>query len=346
MGGRSHTKRFLISLSVAMVAASILLTNVYAINYGMRELPLPEGYISSIASAVNNAGVIIGGVWDTSGNLYSAKWNLDGTVDVDLANMPSRIISEAININGHGQIISCVTDREYRCHGILSNPDGTWIDIGSLGGNSTVPWGINDLGQIVGRSRTAAREDRAFLWSEETGMIDISERSSSYAYAINNSGVISGDGIKSAAPDDPIQWTVIKKDGRYFIDQARCINEQGQAGGEYYGNAVIWNLDGTKTQLGLGSVWGLNNLGQAVGTSDGHAVMWNPNGEVVTLDPIPNCSDMYGIDINESGTIVGHGLQSGWYHAAVWEVVPEPSSLLGLLAGLNAFIGVFVRARK
>ena len=56
--------------------------------------------------------------------------------------------------------------------------------------------GINVLGQVVGYSgrERDSSESRAFLWSNQTGMIDIGTLGGAYAqaYAINDAGVITG----------------------------------------------------------------------------------------------------------------------------------------------------------
>jgi probable HAF family extracellular repeat protein len=39
------------------------------------------------------------------------------------------------------------------------------VNLGTLGGNFSIAFGINDLGQVVGYSSTASGETRAFLWT-------------------------------------------------------------------------------------------------------------------------------------------------------------------------------------
>jgi probable HAF family extracellular repeat protein len=39
-------------------------------------------------------------------------------------------------------------------------------DLGTLGGSYSYAYGINDLGQVVGYSRTASGRDHAVLWSK------------------------------------------------------------------------------------------------------------------------------------------------------------------------------------
>ena len=56
--------------------------------------------------------------------------------------------------------------------------------------------GINAIGQVVGYSglQRDSTESRAFVWSHQTGMIDIGTLGGAYAqaYAINDAGYITG----------------------------------------------------------------------------------------------------------------------------------------------------------
>jgi probable HAF family extracellular repeat protein len=74
---------------------------------------------------------------------------------------------------------------------------GAAVDIGVLKGQVySRANGINAMGQVVGFSGTErdGSESRAFLWSSQTGMIDIGTLGGAYAqaYAINDAGVITG----------------------------------------------------------------------------------------------------------------------------------------------------------
>jgi len=50
---------------------------------------------------------------------------------------------------------------------------GVMEDLGTLGGDSSFAYGMNDQGQVVGRSNDANGDSRAFLWDEDCGMIDL-----------------------------------------------------------------------------------------------------------------------------------------------------------------------------
>ena len=82
--------------------------------------------------------------------------------------------------------------------------DGTVTrNIGSLGGGITYANDLNEAGQIAGTSVNEQGIENAFIWSAGGGMLDIRAepgRGRSYAWAINNRGVVTGSFGDSARP--------------------------------------------------------------------------------------------------------------------------------------------------
>jgi len=74
--------------------------------------------------------------------------------------------------------------------------DGVAIkNIGSLGGGITYANDLNEAGQVAGTSLNEHGVENAFVWSAGGGMLDIRAapgRGRSYAWAINNRGVVTG----------------------------------------------------------------------------------------------------------------------------------------------------------
>ena len=82
----------------------------------------------------------------------------------------------------------------------LDNNGAGMIDLGTLGGNTSVAYGINKYGEIVGYSLTSGGQQNAFLYSNGK-MIDLNSLLASGsgwtladAYGINDLGQIVGDG--------------------------------------------------------------------------------------------------------------------------------------------------------
>lgn len=49
---------------------------------------------------------------------------------------------------------------------VNGQPQGTMVDLGTLGGGQSWAMGINDRGQVVGAALTALWERRAFLYAQ------------------------------------------------------------------------------------------------------------------------------------------------------------------------------------
>jgi probable HAF family extracellular repeat protein len=66
-------------------------------------------------------------------------------------------------------------------------------DLGTLGGNRSSAYGVNNRGQVVGVAETAAGEMHAFLWNSGT-MADLGTLGgrTSYAYRIDDNGTVVG----------------------------------------------------------------------------------------------------------------------------------------------------------
>jgi probable HAF family extracellular repeat protein len=190
----------------------------------------------------------------------------------------------------------------------LIDVDGFKFDLGTLGGqNSWMNWGeINDFGQIVGYSETAALDPngedicgfgthltcRPFLWQFfHMSALPTLGGNNGQASAINNRGQVVGFAengtVDSSCPagttNNQIQLPVLWENGKVQTlptgsdpdGVALWINNQGQAVG-YTGtcggttiHAVSW-ANGTLSplpDLGTGALaYGNNNRGQIVGT--------------------------------------------------------------------------------
>jgi probable HAF family extracellular repeat protein len=168
-------------------------------------------------------------------------------------------------------------------------------DLGTLpGDSSSVAWGINANGDVVGWS-TGPNGTRGFVYSNLLKMV--------------------------ALPGLPNRPRSLARD----INDAGDIVGSANAGGTDVGHAVIWK-GGIAQDLGtLGGAfsegWGINNIGQAVGTagtSDGkvHGFVYTPGNPLADLTP--NSDQGAATDINDAGQITGYKTAFGGYHAFRW----------------------------
>jgi probable HAF family extracellular repeat protein len=161
--------------------------------------------------------------------------------------------SAATAINQRGQVVgisgACDVSvgRFSATHAVLWEPDGSVVDLGSLGGVGWhTPMAINERGDVVGFSNPPdgdlnADSLRAFLWTRERGMQDLGRLPGdqySQALDINNAGQIVG--VSCAAVCHAVLWqdgsmidlqTLAAPGFTDILWSARGINDAGQITG-------------------------------------------------------------------------------------------------------------------
>jgi probable HAF family extracellular repeat protein len=182
------------------------------------------------------------------------------------------------------------------------------VELGSLGGSEGEARGVNDAGQVVGWSRTASAELRAFLWQD--GVMSDLGIPDSVARAINEHGDIAG--YYQVSGND---HAFLRRGGLLFdlgIGRGYALNERGDVVGESVLGAALWT-NSTRIDLGLlagaSTCWafGINNRQQVVGGcivgSTRRAFLWD-SGQMQDLGTLGG-SYAEAKSINERGQIVG-----------------------------------------
>jgi probable HAF family extracellular repeat protein len=187
-------------------------------------------------------------------------------------------------------------------------------DLGTLGGNSSQAFGINDNGQVVGVSTLAdGVTSHAFLWAEDTGTVDLGTPggSSSTAAAINSAGEITGWGEDVGEHQVPFYWSP----STGFIALSQSSHQ-------------VFNYG-----------FGINDFALIVGDrsvfNGGRGFYWNPNFDKARLiDLLPGGSFNDAKDINNLGHVTGTaGTQTGAAHAIVWSKFGGTRDIGGLNPG-------------
>jgi probable HAF family extracellular repeat protein len=120
------------------------------------------GGISSTAFGINDSGKIVG--HSDIGSSIDHAFLFDGTM-TDIGTPPGASSwVNARDINNSDQIVGYYSNSTGYEQAYLYD-GGTWINLPSLGGNSSNALEINDSGQIIGWAKTSSGEQHAVLWN-------------------------------------------------------------------------------------------------------------------------------------------------------------------------------------
>lgn len=230
-------------------------------------------------------------------------------------------------------------------------------DLGTLGGTFSEANDINDLGQVVGKSVTAAGASRGFFWDSSTGMIDLgvlggNSAASTAAFALNNNGQVVG---QSGTLGDYHAFVWTSATGMAAIGElpgdrwsiANDINDAGQIVGvsEFVGNGYntshpfLWTPGegmvnpGDKTG---GVARGINATGIAAGESGSEAILYF-GGYAFEMGFLPGDAESDALAINDSWQVVGGSSTGGFFggnpQAFLWTAANGMTSLGNLTPG-------------
>lgn len=232
----------------------------------------------------------------------------------DLGVLPGGIYSSAYGINDAGKIVGMAYDASGALKTVQWNNGQIAVIPGLSPSAASVPYDVNDVGQIAGTLEVGGQDDGIY-WDAQ-----------------NNAFKLPG------LPGVAASWV-----------RANAINSSGllvgraqEGGPNLYAHAVIWNTNSFQTDLGFmgggtySEAFGINDLGQVVGVAsiantNQHAFLWQ-NGQFTDLSTWTGggvSSRAYAI--NDSGQIVGLNKNV----ASIWEAGTVKA--LPMPPGVSAF---------
>ena len=316
------------SIFICLVIYLLLANTAVAIDYEIIDL----GFSGS-EMKINNSNQIAGTL-AVSPNVFHA-FIYDNNTLKDLGTIGANY-SATRDINNNGWVVG-----ESGSVNTFLYANNTMKNLGpAIGGIDNRPYGINDIGQIVGTYDPSADLNiygHAFIYDYNNNSLkDIGTLAgtNSVAYGINNLGQVVGYSydasgkIRAFLYDDNIM-TDIGALGTYSF--ATGINDKGQIIGHSdagLGEHAFLYDDGIMTDLGtLGGTHSyasdINNNGQVVGFADKktqkfHAFLYD-SGSMIDLGTLGG-DESRAFGINDDGKIVGWSkTNTGEIHAVLWQ---------------------------
>jgi probable HAF family extracellular repeat protein len=205
---------------------------------------------NSYALAINNAGEVVGG----NGSAFTV---VNGQLQ-SLGSPQGVAWSAAYGINDGGTVVGDGQLANGVFRGMIWNPDGSVILLGTLGGNSSQATAIDNGSEIVGFASVSSGYQHAFSMLDGV-MIDLGTLGggSSYAYGINDSAEIVGysylaNGGQSAFLYDNGTMldlnSLLPANSGWDLLVAYGVNDSGQITGEglYHGQLSAFLLMGSE----------------------------------------------------------------------------------------------------
>ena len=313
----------------------------------------PLNYVPTINGRGDTVGFSSNGILDSStsnptacfGANVSHGFVWDGNTATDLGGLGGTgFCSDADSINASGQIEGVsengLVDPALGLNEIRAVVwDGGHItDLGTLGGNHSWSFGINNQGQVVGMALNAApdpfsiydfvifgissgTQTRAFLWDEKSGMRDLGTLGGpdAWAWSINEHGQIAGLSYTNSTPNPASGFPTLDP---FLVDNGK-MHDLGSLGGVVGFVGALNNrgevIGGSSTAANPGACYVPSNQSLEFGDPNCHPFLWN-HGTLIDLNTSTSGGSPQTSDgMNDIGEIVGAAaFPTQAYDAYLW----------------------------
>ena len=343
---------------------------------GMQDLGTLPRAVGCSATAINNAGTILGSCFGPSSSVHPFRWT-------PKTGMTSLHIGSAVasGFNDQGEVIGsygkdvCNVNESYGVgRPFRWSVTGGFVGLGGCAGAAVA---INDVGQValwwccsccVVRLHGTFSFSSAFLWDETGRMINLGvllTGLNAFPNALNSSGSVVGWSQTHAIfGQHAFLWTQAKGmqdlgtlGGKHSLtSNALRINDSGAVigvsqTGTLTTHAFLWTEAGGMQDLGtLGGATStpsaINSSGDVVGVAqtasgDNHAFLWTQSGGMQDLGTLGGATSSAAA-INRFGVVVGIAQTADRNnHAFLWTQLGGMKDL-GTLPGFNTSVAVAI----
>ena len=238
----------------------------------------------------------------------------------------------------------------------------TVTDLGTLGGNESRAYEVNDLAHVAGEAQTTGGDMHAFLWLPEpayglpAGMTDLGTLGGNHsaAFGVNNEGQVVGradtatPGVYHAFLWDPQNGMQDLGALGGQLSEAYAVNDLGEIVGRAQNADGVfrafyrWSeglmewvpliLPGDQESAGFAIGYGNLHMAGASSSGPSHAFAFGGEAGLYVLEDLGFGSAAYGLDgLRRVGSIT---LENSAEHAALWDTLAFTD--LGTLGGVNS----------
>jgi probable HAF family extracellular repeat protein len=187
---------------------------LWAHGQGMQDLGTLGG-TNSNAEGVNNRSWVVGDAQNAQGQALPYIWKpRRGMRSLNLAPVGGPTSEgSGKSINEAGEVAGFVAlngfaDPSSPYRAFRWTPQRGIQDLGTLGGDLSFGWGINERGDVVGQASDATGASQAFLWTQRHGIQGLGTLGGDYASAfnVNERRVVVGESLDESGRLLPFVW--------------------------------------------------------------------------------------------------------------------------------------------